>query len=317
MTSITLSFLFTLLLHLSLASKTRRQTAVPAVQLITSPESCITNVECPLDHYCKAPDTTQDDYAFFAAGGSHGASTCVPRLPEGSNCSQSGLTECELGTFCTSFENSNPLARKCVRQLPAGARCFPNSIGSCQGDLVCKLEPICRPFTFGFAGDFCQHDGHCQQKQGFYCDAGRNQCTAKKPPGAACRFPTSIHTCNGFCVLSGIFDGKPGICQRFQKAGEKCNSDGQCQAYPFSLLKPGDVDLICNRPTLQAGICVLETDLIRHLGAPCNPTHDECDARRGLSCARVGHRFMCVQRATSLNSMQHFCTPNSPSYNFV
>lgn len=296
--------------HLSLATATRRQTPIPPNQLITSPQSCLSHVECAPDQFCQPPASAQDD--FFFGGGSPEASTCVPRLPEGSDCLNVGLTECEEGTFCGFLDDLNPGRIKCLRQLPSGASCPLTATRPCQGDLLCEIEPTCRPFSFGFEGDFCQFDRQCQQQRGFYCRSNFNQCTAKRPPGGLCELEPENFECEGFCVSSGSFGEKPGICQRLQKAGEKCTDDEQCRTVLLPLRTPRTVDLLCNRPTSRTGVCVLETDLIRELGAPCDPTSDKCDARRGLSCGRVGRRFKCVQRAKTPDSSRHFCTPNSP-----
>ncbi|CAN8070129.1 unnamed protein product [Agarophyton chilense] len=285
--------------------------AIPPLQLITSSQSCLRDVECPPEQYCKAPISTQNNFFFFGSGLLE-ASTCVPRLPEGSNCTSVGDSECEDGTFCGFIDDSNPSPITCLRQLPSGASCALSATDPCQGDLVCELEPTCRPFTFGFAGDFCQFDRQCQQQQGFYCRSNFNECTARRPPGGVCELEPENFECQGFCVSSGTFGEKPGVCQRLQTAGEKCNDDRQCLtiAPPFQTSRT--VNLLCNRPTGTTGTCVLETDLIRDLGAPCDPTNDTCDARRGLSCHHEGTHGKCVQRATAPDSFQHFCTPNSP-----
>ncbi|KAI0565140.1 hypothetical protein FGB62_21g06 [Gracilaria domingensis] len=94
--------------------------------------------------------------------------------------------------------------------------------------------------------------------------------------------------------------------------GEKCNDDRQCRSGFFAFVSSRTDDLLCNRPTSNTGVCVLESELLRELGAPCNPAKDACDARRGLSCARVGSQFKCIQRGISPDTFNHFCTPNSP-----
>eukprot|EP00178_Gracilaria_changii_P026662 TRINITY_DN821_c0_g1_i1.p1 TRINITY_DN821_c0_g1~~TRINITY_DN821_c0_g1_i1.p1 ORF type:complete len:526 (-),score=52.67 TRINITY_DN821_c0_g1_i1:1894-3471(-) len=294
----------------SITSATLPHSPIPPLQLITSPQSCLSDIECPLDQYCKPPDATQND--FFFGTGSVEASTCVPRLPERSNCTNVGLSECEQGTFCGFVDDFNPSPLTCLRQLPSGASCALSATAPCRDDLVCEIEPTCRAFTFGFGGDFCQFDRHCQQQQGFYCRSNFNQCTAKRPPGGACALEPENFECEGFCVNPEQFGRQPGVCQRLQTAGEKCNDDTQCQTIPFPFQTSRTDDLLCNKPTGAIGTCVLQSDLIRRLGAHCDPTNDTCDARRGLSCGPVGEHFKCVQRAASPDSFLHYCTPNSP-----
>lgn len=285
---------------------------IPPQQLITSKQSCLSNVECLPDQYCK-PSVQQFNFRFFSVGGgAPEAASCQPRLQEGSECSKVGVEECARGTYCGFSNVFNFTSSRCLPQAERGAHCPLSAVSPCRGDLKCEIEPVCRPFSFGREDEFCAYDRHCQQDNGIYCRASTFMCSRKRPPGAPCGMEASNFECDGFCVTSPRFSEKgSGICQRAQRLGESCTNSVQCGTYKFGR-NPNLPKYICNRSSAKRGVCVLETDLIPQLGAPCNPDNDTCDARRGLSCGRVGSLFKCMQLGTSPDSSYPFCTPHSP-----
>ncbi|KAI0562826.1 hypothetical protein FGB62_52g02 [Gracilaria domingensis] len=265
--------------------------------------------------YCKEPTTPEHISPYFRTVFLE-APTCAPRLPQDSVCHQVGTAECEEETFCGFLHDDNSEPYRCYPQASEGSQCALSATAPCQGNLVCQIEPKCRPFTFGLAGDFCQYDSHCQVDQGFFCPleafSEPTRCTQRRAAGGECT-ESSQFECEGFCVSSGSIEYvRPGICQPLQTAGEKCTDHVQCRKSTL-LEEHRSANLLCNIPIGHTGVCVLETDLLRELGAACNPANDRCDARRGLSCDRVGRRFRCVQRGimNASGAYDPFCTPNS------
>lgn len=293
--------------------------SIPPTQLITSPLSCLSDVECPLHQYCKRNVSAFDELAQTVfARPAQPISTCVARLPEGSRCFPLGVGACANGTSCTFTDDVNPEPPTCRRQGSLGAKCALSATDPCQEGLKCQNRdgPKCLPFVSGFAGDSCELG--CQVQQGFYCRSAVNQCVKRKAPGGQCGVEADNFECSGFCVTSESsilptlpFLQKAGVCQRLQRIGEPCTADSQCNTVPFPLRTSRTVDVLCNRPSGYTGVCVRETELLRELGAACNPRRDACDARRGLSCGRVASTFRCVQRAAAPDQTYHFCTPNS------
>eukprot|EP00737_Agarophyton_chilense_P004808 gb/GEZJ01006414.1/.p1 GENE.gb/GEZJ01006414.1/~~gb/GEZJ01006414.1/.p1 ORF type:complete len:625 (-),score=-1.86 gb/GEZJ01006414.1/:367-2241(-) len=319
MNPVTLAILTALVARICAARSWRPGVSIPPNQLVTSPLSCVRHSECSPDQYCKFPNYSVDDdpAAYYHREPVQRISTCVPRLQEGAFC---GLSICAEGLVCSS--DGIPAPPSCARRLPLGAKC-PSLGQRCSEGLKCQTdgeamgETKCLPFTSGFEGDSCERFSSCQVPQGFYCNEHLRQCAARKPHGAICGADRSAdgdlsaHECEGFCVGSIFSSSTTGVCHRLQKVGEKCDSDFQCKTLLFGFLIPRSADLLCNAPSGYTGVCVLETDLIRELGAPCNPANDTCDAVRGLSCGRVHHDFKCVQRGTGKNNFP-YCTPNSP-----
>lgn len=276
-------------------------------QLITSPQFCFNDFECPRDKYC-----TTFGFSSFHDGDpdEQPPTACVPRLPKGATCHWS--TPCEEGTFCRrTYGVDWHIHDECAPQIPAGAPCPLSSANQCRGDLVCRVEPICRPFKFGFEGDSCNNPEDCRLLEGFYCDKMLKKCVARKRPGEECRrWVDEDGRCQGFCadhIASHKIDAS--VCHRLQSEGEPCTEDFQCQNIPYSLRTSRTNDFICNMPHDGTGVCVLQSDIIKELGLPCDPRMDTCDGRRGLSCALVENQYVCVQNGMSSHP---FCTPGSP-----
>ncbi|KAI0561621.1 hypothetical protein FGB62_76g0127 [Gracilaria domingensis] len=311
-----------LLLCFFFASSSAR-TAIPSTHLITSKESCLSHIECATDHYCKAPLFPSDDALHSGDDYPVFTSTCVPRLSKGSQCFPNTGVECQEGSFCGYIGGSTATPPTCVQQLSKGDDCsqvtivsqaFGSNGAMCEGELECVNGRSCDVSNIGFEGDSCQigMGGPCQVLNGFYCRSMVSKCAARKVGGQTCGMEPDNFECESFCVNTLDPYTRPGVCQTSQKPGQKCDDDAQCEVVPIPLRDPRTADVLCNRPSGATGICVPEGDLIKDLGASCDPTSDRCDSRRGLSCADVDGAHVCVQRGTSPNPREHFCTPRSP-----
>lgn len=271
-------------------------TTADSPTLITSPRTCLSNLECPASQYC---DT----------GLSGALSICLKRLGVGQRCDL-GEDSCKDGLHCTLLRPA--FERFCTRQAPPPELCDLTKVRPCSSNnTTCRrTDNQCGRET-GFAGDKCRVDviGECQQDRGFYCNSGEGACTRRKPTGAVCGLGGSNYDCEGFCAT-----GSPtGTCAPTQEEGGLCLEDYHCKRLLFP--PPRTDQLMCNIPRGRVGRCIRESRLIRVLGVACNPSFDRCDARRGLGCRWTASekRFVCQQRAAPGDlRLLNYCTPGSP-----
>lgn len=265
--------------------------------LITSPRTCLREVECAASQYCDM-------------GASERLFTCQARGAAGDRCVNVFGSECLDGLYC-GFVAGATFQPSCARQIPLGGACEQTAVRPCAGnDTICRrVDDTCAPFETGFAGEPCAADRDCQQDRGFYCMQGT--CAAKKLPGAPCGQGSSNNECLGLCARGGT-ESSTGTCAPTQAENRPCREDAHCNRLFNNPSRAAA--LICNVPRGDVGRCVRETALIRVLGAPCTPSLDLCDARRGLSCRRAGPAggFVCQQAAVARDSgVARYCTPGS------
>lgn len=257
---------------------------------ITSPSACLSDIECPTTHYCSLRKVAP-------------AFSCLPRLSAGVKC-RSSITECKPGLHCGATRPSSD-TKRCQKQKALGETCQPDDAFSCLAPNVCHDKTnICVPDTFGLAGDSCEEYGNnyfATCKQQFHCV--NRKCKRKKSKGSC----VNDFECAGICA-GGLPIEFKGQCLDLHKQNQVCSRNSDCKQV---LNPPPRTDeLVCNIhiPSGIAGICVLESNLLRRLGQKCNREKDRCDARRGLSCrwANTLSRFACVHTSSSI-----YCEPGS------
>lgn len=262
--------------------------------LITSPSVCLSNLECPSTSFC--------DLGFPER-----RHMCAKRLPLSADCNNVGGGECKHGHYCTFVKSDTP---KCQKQLKFGKSCPQDAINPCIEPLVCDVKTSkCTPSRkTGLAGHSCSFDNDCNQEDGFYCNAARNECYKKKRPGASCGKTNSNHECDGFCA---DYDSKNPVCMPRQREGGICSKHEQCAKYVRDNTRFDN--LICNQPSSRIGTCVRQSKIIRRLGAPCDPSGDRCDAGRGLACLwfSAKKKNICQQNTLHQRTNTQFCTPGS------
>ena len=265
---------------------------------ITSPDVCLSSVECPLTSFCNRTQFSQ-------------IPLCTTRLPNDAVCTNVGLDQCKQGLTCIfddSITSDGPLCRP---RSPRGAACRLDATRPCVNSLVCERNTTtCQPFTDGFSGTPCQFDRHCQQDEGFYCQTEPGVCAPKRGPGGECNRRADNFECLGFCVSQSFSDG---ICVSARKEADLCTEDEQCENSFFDIFEPRADRLMCNKPRGSIGRCVRESRLIRTLGATCDPDHDRCDARRSLNCRPTRHGdHVCQHRFSRFDrQFSSHCEPQS------
>lgn len=255
--------------------------------LITSPKACVSNLDCSPTSFCKFSELTR----------------CVTRKDINQECGSTH--ECKDDLFCKFRKEFGTSV--CQKKLPMDASCDPHYYGTCAGSAVCSLSAKKCTTSSGQVGASCEFNSDC--RDGMYCSSRGNHCMLKKNSGTNCMPYGTDNKCEGFC--SGAFPNSAfGICIQAQKEGQPCRSDDHCKGENS---REGEtVGLICNTPsTMNAGLCILESKLLKRLGMGCNPKRDHCDFRRGLSCHfdKVQKRFVCHQGYA--DDTESYCTPGN------
>lgn len=286
-----------LLMHLLLLQSGSgfAQTGNEPPSMVTSGATCLSDADCPKNRYCQ-PDSMR----------------CLVRIGEKGECDILGADgECAEGLHCTFGESYRE--SRCLPQGDMGDICRVDATQPCKAGLLCDADTArCRESNATPDGDEQQHDGGgddsllrndpcvrdedcgARQRAGFFCAPG-GRCVRRRPEGAQCRDHAQ---CIGFCAGSDGAAGGNGMCRPHQAVGAACGANDHC-AHVGAV--PARYAVLCNMPEDGTkGVCLSANQLLRALGTTCNPNKDACDARRGLSCQRVGSasfgRFACVQR---------------------
>lgn len=268
---------------------------VPSAFTITSPQLCVHNEECGTHSFCNW--TASNDIP-----------RCNPLLTIGEKCFDA-QDKCLRDLLCSP---QNEFDAVCTKKGNLNATCSVFDTLPCRSPLACNPSTnTCTKYTFGFAGDKCFTDEHCQpdhfckpKVQVYPNDDEDGLCQKKKPAGAGC----SAHKeCLGFCDSPN--EGEK-ICFDTVPLGAPCSWDYNCRQSSTSTAR-----VFCNKPDGPIGHCTTVSRLIKRLGAKCRRPVDLCDARRDLSCAWASSlgRMACQhgrQRVSNFVSF-HNCQPGS------
>lgn len=288
----TVATLSLLLLSLGPFSFTTFATAsVPSKWVLTqSPSTCKRSTHCSPGSFCTP------DYKIAQLP----TNRCLPRRKLNHPCESTLPADlCESGTFCAHSVSASGLI--CTPLLSLGATCTIDA--HCQGSSVCKYGR-CSPL--GNKGDKCRFNSQCDKEKGLYCNQRsylNGTCASSVAYGAECNLGFSSDPANCVGVCAAPEDGLPTACIPFQKEGMLCQRDEQCTG-----------DLVCNMydRARQIGVCVREEQLLKTLGAPCDPAKDLCDAVYDLTChSSTASNFqpVCHQGVVSTSSSAAYCTP--------
>lgn len=279
------------------ADESTRSSLITRSLLVTSPKTCLSKAECDEGQYC-------------ALGGPNYSHTCQRELDEGETC-QNAWDKCKDHLHCQIVDDDSSKANTCARKEGIGAPCDRSGRNRCETGTICRASDS-RCAVPGKVGAACDTDKECLQKRGLYCDAITLRCKHKEHRGAPCFSNLDYNNCDGFCATGGKHTDT-GTCTPTQLEGARCRKDMHCTNTIFP--SEHTPQLLCNVPRGAEGICLFETNLLRHLGQRCNPEADACDGRRGLSCrwAPTLHRFACQQKADEWDeNVERYCTPGSP-----
>lgn len=284
---------------------------VDSSNVITSPETCLRTADCPSHQFC---DTEGEKNRY----------RCKALRPEGAPC-RDGV--CAHGLYCPQADKGRrctpKLAINALCEQPSGSFSYLEVDDPCAGaDARCVYgrdnKYRCRR-DFGKEGDLCLGDVDCNVAQGLVCPS--NRCEPRSPVGSYCDHTHPLTYCVGFCALYGTdHAGYEGTCARAPAPGMPCRLHNECQGYDPPA-QSGRFLLLCNFIRNRRGLCARAADLLKTLGAPCNPRHDLCDAERGLSCRwwHAKRRFVCQQAASDRDTPiyykqdNRFCDPTKPS----
>lgn len=260
--------------------------------LVSNPRSCITDSECAKTEYCDASSS----YA------------CVERLSLNALCNFNN--ECEEGATCRYV---NKLEQSvCRKRRRVGVKCVQYEDHDCVDGAYCSTASGKCQKTARIEGTACELDSECDQSGGLFCNQKEKMCESKLKEGSTCEpAGDSQYQCNGFC--SAPFLNGNGICIDTQKTGQACRADEHCQGdYINDFFEPSHANLqLCNKPNqISEGTCVLESTLLKAIGARCNPKEDKCDGRRSLSCVwdKKTKTHRCHQGIRSANDVPVYCT---------
>lgn len=264
---------------------------------ITDKGVCFSDAECPSTHFCYICLTKRTclEPRFQYS--------CMPRKPIGATCDH-GNEFCRPGSYCRQKAKWG-VQEFCKPKLPLNASCYPDPDNICKGENN-HCDPRtrkCTSFANGFANAWCETSKHCRQRKGYFCAGGR--CERRRNAGVSCTDVKRPNACKGYC------DWK--VCRAIKDIGSECYEHWECDA---NYMTPGvKQKRKCFARRYKTGKCARLKDVLKSLGAKCNPENDMCDPLRKMICKwhKRSKDFRCQQVGTSIGSgPDTLCTPNSP-----
>lgn len=285
---------FYILLAQCLYPSIRAAKAVNGPAFITSPNTCLSNLECQASSYC--------DYEGYMH-----SNRCRQRLTLNQTCGDG--PPCRLDLYCTRTKSR--LRYACLPRIRLGGRCVSGR-ESCVHDALCTGNPAkCRRRSHtGLKGKPCHITDDCNIAKNLYCSRNR-KCVPQEQPGSVCRPLHEQRQCSGFCA--DVYAKRGGLCMRIQPLATYCNDNEQCGRYEYP--HEDSEAPLCNFHEGGVGICALERCLLTKPGIHCDSRADMCDARRSLRCRwePTVMRNACGQHSRSeTNRTRDYCTPGSP-----
>lgn len=292
--SLKLILLLALWLHFQVYANSQR--------VITAARICLRNSEC--NQHCEYCDEQFQ---------------CRRRHRKGQKCGD--YTDCAHGLYC-HYEQKHDIR---LSQKELFEKCDGRGDYECSrnGNLTTTCSMVTKRCKYGgFSEDVCSFNGECQR--GYFCTVGnraiRGKCTRKLQTGSKCESVFTDHGCRGVCSSrTYTYDDSTRnyICATRIKIGEPCRFYNQClgskqekgiseRGISYIIASP----ITCNIPKDVVGTCDHVDNLIKKEGLKCNPSRDQCDVLRGLSCVwtPTGHR--CMFNAFDIDIYIPFCDIN-------